>query len=83
MTHTSPSEADTILALELDEKVKKRVTDIVQQTLTHYDVHNQIYTSIVSRLMHDRQFVMALMNQMNQLQRDTQFNGMYPQPWRY
>ena len=79
----TPNEADTILALEIEEKVKQRVEAIVQRMLSMYDTQNQLYTLVIHRLVNDRQFVMSLMNQMNQLQRETQFSGMYPQPWRY
>lgn len=78
-----PSEADTVLTLELEEKVKQRVEAVVQRMLSMYDTQNQLYTLVIHRLVNDRQFVMNLMNQMNHLQRETQFSGMYPHPWRY
>lgn len=83
MTPNTPSEADTILALELDEKVKQRVEAIVQRMFGMYDTQQQLYSMLLSRMLHDKQTLMALSNQMNQLQRETQFSGMYPQPWRY
>lgn len=83
MTPNTPSEADTILALELEQKVNERVEAVFRRMLDMYDTQQQFYTLVVLRLVNDRQFVMNLMNQMNQLQRETQFSGMYPQPWRY
>ncbi len=83
MTPNTPSEADTVLALELEQKVNERVEAVFRRMFGMYDTQQQFYTLVVHRLVNDRQFVMNLMNQMNQLQRETQFSGMYPHPWRY
>jgi hypothetical protein len=83
MNQIDKDEANTVLALELEEKVRERVRQVVITTLMELDVKQEIYNHMVYRLLYDKQVITKLAEHLHILERETRYNhSTNAYPWR-
>ena len=77
-------EANTVLALELDEKVERRVAAIVNRMLNDPTVLDLLYYKLSDRFVYDRNKVIKLAEHLHILDRESRFSTTtHTTPWRY
>lgn len=73
-------EANTVLALELDEKVRQRV----EQVLLDPMVVNTMYSVLIqNRLLYSRGDLLILAERLHVLEKEFRFNSANNYPWRF
>lgn len=78
MDQNDRDEANTVLALDLDEKVKQRIQEVLLDT----NVVNAMYRMFIDRLLYDRNAIGKLCEHIHTLEREVRYNTATNYPWR-
>ena len=82
MNDIDKAEADTVLALELEEKVRERVRQVVVTTLMEFDVSQEIYNRVTHRFLYDKHVITKIAEHLHVLEKEARFSTVSQYPWR-